>query len=187
MAAYRAWVPNALSISRVPAALAFLIVYSSDDKVLYFSALGIAFIALLTDIVDGPLARYWHVASERGYFLDGLGDKAFYIAVLVTMIREQATSSILAWVLIAREIFLYALRTLDQSRAKNLKSLRFYSKAYALFVRLYFGCFLFSDAYGLYHRAPPAILIYGDAWGYIAAALGAYSIFLLGHDIAEKM
>jgi phosphatidylglycerophosphate synthase len=137
MAAYRTWVPNALSISRVPAALAFLVVYSSSEKALYFSALGIAFVALMTDVIDGPLARRWCVTSEQGYFLDGLGDKAFYIGVLVTMIREQVTSSVLAWVLIAREVFLYALRTLDQSRAENLKSLRFYSKAYALFIRLY--------------------------------------------------
>jgi phosphatidylglycerophosphate synthase len=187
MVIYRTWVPNALSISRVPAALAFLIVYSSTDKVLYFSAIGIAFAALLTDIVDGPLARHWRVTSERGYFLDGLGDKAFYIAVLVTMIREQVTSSVLAWVLITREVFLYALRTLDQSRAENLKSLRFYSKAYALFIRLYFGCFLLADAFRLYGRTSPAILTYSDAWGYIAAALGVYSIFLLGRDIAQRM
>ncbi len=103
------------------------------------------------------------------------------------MIREQATSSILAWILIAREVFLYALRTLDQSRAENLKSLRFYSKAYALFIRLYFGCFLLADAFRLYGRTLPTVLVYGDAWGYIAAALGVYSIFLLGRDIAQRM
>lgn len=186
MAAYRTWVPNALSISRVPAALAFVAIYSNDDQSRYFGALALALFALLTDILDGPLARHWRVTSERGYFLDGLGDKAFYIAILVTMIREQVTASVLTWILIAREVFLYALRTLDQSRAENLVSLRFYSRAYALFVRIYFGCFFLADAFRLYGQPTPNVLSYGDVWGYVAAALGGYSIYLLGRDIVQK-
>jgi phosphatidylglycerophosphate synthase len=160
--------------------------YSNDSEARYFGALAIALFALLTDVLDGPLARHWHVTSERGYFLDGLGDKAFYVAILAAMIREQATSSVLAWFLIAREIFLYALRTLDQSRAENLVSLRVYSRAYAFFVRVYFACFFLVDAFRLYERTPPAVLTYGDAWGCIAAVLGGYSIFLLSRDIAQK-
>ena len=186
MASYRTWLPNALSISRVPCALAFLVIYSDTDKGLHFTALTIALIALLTDILDGLLARRWGITSERGYFLDGLGDKAFYIAILVTMVRERVTPSVLAWCLIAREVFLYALRTLDDSRAEHLVAHRFYSRSYALFIRLYFACFLLVDAFRLYAHQPPTVLTYGDVWGYIAAALGSYSIFLLGRDIARE-
>jgi cardiolipin synthase len=186
MGPYREWTPNALSVSRVPSALTFLVVYSNESLWRYETAILLALFALLTDVLDGWLSRRWKVTSELGYFLDGLGDKAFYIAVLITMVREDMTSSVLAWFLIAREVVLYALRSLDESRAQNLSSLRFYSKAYALFIRVYFGCFLLSDGLRVTGYRLPAILAYGDLWGCLAAALGVYAIFLLGRDIARR-
>jgi phosphatidylglycerophosphate synthase len=186
MAIGRAWIPNALSVSRVPAAFAFLLVYSNEEPWRYAAAITLAAFALLTDFLDGILARRWRVTSERGYFLDGLGDKAFYIAVLLTMIREGLTSTALAWILIAREVVLYALRSIDPSRLQNLSSLRLYSRAYALFVRLYFGCFFLTDGIAVSGRRRLPLLLYNDVWGYIAAALGVYSIFLLARDIARK-
>ena len=75
MGPYREWTPNVLSVSRVPSALAFLVVYSNESLWRYETAILLALFALLTDVLDGWLSRRWNVTSELGYFLDGLGDK----------------------------------------------------------------------------------------------------------------
>jgi len=186
MAYGRAQIPNTLSISRVPAAIAFLLFYSNEDPLGYIAAVTIAAIAVVTDFLDGYLARRWDVTSDIGYFLDGLGDKAFYFAVLIVMIREHASNGVLVWILIAREIFLYALRSIDKQRADNLKRLRALSLYYALFIRLYFLCFFSNDAYRVSGRIPPNVLQYGDLFGYAAAIFGFVTITALMRNIARS-
>lgn len=183
---FRAALPNSLSLSRVPLGIAFLLAYD-DTTYSYTASLLIVSLALATDILDGHLARRWHVETEIGYFLDGLGDKAVYIAILLVMSREHASSTLLIWLLIAREVFLYALRSIDDKRAEHLASHRNLSLGYALFIRLYFGCFFVADGLGVFGGTPPAILEYGDIFGYVAAVLGYTSIARLAKDIAQEV
>lgn len=179
-------VPNALSLSRVVGAVAFLLTYTNADLKSYAIAVTIAIIAIITDFLDGYLARRWGVASEFGYFLDGLGDKTFYFAVLIVMTSEGASTNFLAWLLIAREVVLYALRALDRNRAKNLRRLRALSRYHALFIRLYFLCFLLRDGTKLMAYHTPVILHYGDVFGYIAVALGYISIVIQTRSIVRE-
>ena len=72
MGPYREWTPNALSLSRVPAALAFLIIYSNGSPWKFTAAILLALFAFLTDVLDGWLSRRWNITSELGYFLDGI-------------------------------------------------------------------------------------------------------------------
>lgn len=179
-------VPNVLSLSRVPGAVIFLLLYSDTRPAAFIAAMVIATIAIVTDFLDGILARRWCVSSDLGYFLDGLGDKAFYFAVLLVMMREHATNDVLVWLLIAREVFLYALRSIDEHRADNMKRLRQLSRYYALFIRLYFLAFVVHDGLRIWGIAVPNVLNYSDAFGYIAVALGYASITALMRNIAQR-
>jgi phosphatidylglycerophosphate synthase len=183
----RRWLPNILSVSRIPLGAAFLILYDTSDVRLFASALGVACLALLTDIADGKLARRWEVASDAGALIDGIGDKAFYVAVYLVMAAEHAAQSLLIWGLIFREIALYALRTIDGKRLTNTKQLRWASLTYAFVIRMYFLYFLISGAYEVAHAPIPEMITYGYVFGYIALLFGYIGLAKLIHQMSEEV
>ena len=134
----RSQIPNGLSLSRLVLSSLFVVIFSETDPVLFILALSFALMALLTDFLDGYLARRWNAASELGYFLDGMGDKAFTAAICLVMMTTHAELAIVGWLLIVREIFLYALRAIDNNKQANLKKLRKLSLLQAGTIRLYF-------------------------------------------------
>lgn len=186
MRSKRRHIPNALSISRIPAAFVFLLTNDKDDAVYFWASMGVVAFALLTDFLDGYLARRWNVESTTGYFLDGIGDKVFTVAILLVIAREHSSQLYLAWVLIVREVLLYALRALDPQRDRNIRLLRAYSLAHAFCIRLFFLGYFVESAYLVYDmQAPVKISIY-SVMGYIAAFIGCASIFLLSKHIIGK-
>jgi phosphatidylglycerophosphate synthase len=180
------WLPNALSLSRIPASVGFLLVYDSRDATHYAVALAIALCALATDLADGYLARRWRVSSETGYFLDGLSDKAFYVSVVLVAVREEFMSLGLAWLLIGREVFLYALRSIDSHRTQNIERLKPLSKLYALVLRLYFTCFLAEGGFIVCGHKLPALFQYAGVLAYVAAAVGFISLINLICEIVQE-
>lgn len=166
-------IPNALSLSRIPASLGFVLLYSTSDKTQFWISIFIVCFALVTDLFDGYLARKWCVTSVTGYFLDGIGDKAFTVAVLLVISREHPTLLFLAWLLIVREIFLYALRALDNKRDANLNSLRLFSLMQAFFIRVFFLGFFIEGA----------LLVHGKTvfWGLSTYILAGYLSVIFGY------
>ena len=73
--------PNLLSLSRLP--LALLFVFSAPP----LRALAI-FLAMITDILDGYLARRWSHTSRLGTTLDPFTDKVFVLTVVVFFLIE---------------------------------------------------------------------------------------------------
>ena len=67
--------PGALTLSRLP--LAWLCAQHKHDRDAL--ALGL-FVFVLTDVLDGPLARRWGLSSRAGVFADGWLDKFFLVA-----------------------------------------------------------------------------------------------------------
>jgi len=90
-------IPNVLSATRLVLAFAF--------PWLPLAARGpVALVAGLTDLLDGYLSRAWHATSAFGRLLDPIADKAFVLAVLVTLLSDGS----LTWPALA----LLALRDL---------------------------------------------------------------------------
>ncbi len=177
--------PNALSLSRLGLAGAFLLVYSNTSEPRFLAAVLLGLMAVATDFLDGYLARRWKVASEAGYFLDGLGDKGFYLAIYLTMLREKASAEMVVWLLIGREIVLYALRSLDEDRAHNIARLRPYSRAFALFIRLYFVVFLLRDGARVMGVPIDIPIWFGELFGVIALVLGYIAIVQLVRGMGQ--
>ncbi|HVL49664.1 MAG TPA: CDP-alcohol phosphatidyltransferase family protein [Candidatus Thermoplasmatota archaeon] len=72
--------PNALSYARFALTAATFAVVLAGDKALYVV---LVLLAVVTDLLDGPLARRWGVEDARGANLDSLSDYAFYLSLLV--------------------------------------------------------------------------------------------------------
>jgi len=82
VAARRGWgvIPNVLSASRVLLVVATYTAAYRQDKPL-FAVLVLA--AVLTDILDGPLARHFGTASKLGANIDSASDLSFYLSLPV--------------------------------------------------------------------------------------------------------
>ena len=74
------WVPHALSFSRVLFVAGIYYAAARDDKPL-FAVLVLC--AVLTDILDGPLARYLGTAGRFGANVDSAADLMFYLSLPV--------------------------------------------------------------------------------------------------------
>lgn len=74
------WVPHALSVARVLLVLAIYVPATTGDTAL-FAVLVLA--AVLTDILDGPLARHLGTANRFGANVDSASDLMFYLSLPV--------------------------------------------------------------------------------------------------------
>jgi CDP-diacylglycerol--glycerol-3-phosphate 3-phosphatidyltransferase len=67
-------------------------------------------VVALTDWADGYLARRLNLTSSFGAFLDPVADKFLICAALVVLVHEQRLDSLVALIIIGREIAISALR-----------------------------------------------------------------------------
>ena len=75
-----------------------------------FAAAAIFIVAAVTDWLDGYLARRLNQMSAFGAFLDPVADKFLVCAALLVLVHEQRLHSLVALVIIGREIAISALR-----------------------------------------------------------------------------
>lgn len=67
-------------------------------------------IAAVTDWLDGWLARRWNQTSAFGAFLDPVADKLMVCAALLILLDIDRVNSVIAFIIIGREITISALR-----------------------------------------------------------------------------
>lgn len=67
-------------------------------------------VAAITDWLDGWLARRWNQTSSFGAFLDPVADKLMVCAALLVLLHLGRVGSLIALVIIGREIAISALR-----------------------------------------------------------------------------
>src|SRR5689334_6349803 len=75
-------VVNALSLSRIGFGMFFVLFFQRSGGLLYVSV-GLCLVALVTDLLDGFLARRLQVDSIHGRLWDSLGDKSFYAGIII--------------------------------------------------------------------------------------------------------
>jgi|GEM_PF-4584170 len=141
----RARIPNALSVSRILLAAVVLALSGHLTVLTYSITLCLVTLAIATDFVDGALARRWHVTSELGYILDGLGDRAIHVALLLVFLVRYGVHPVLIWLLIFRDIGIYAVRTLSKDWMSSALGLRRSTLLQVGCLRVWIGLFLVRD------------------------------------------
>ena len=81
----RSRLPNLLSASRVLLALLILAVSRELTAWKYLSIIGMLSLAMMTDSLDGYLARRWKTVSTLGYVLDAMGDRTVHLALVLAI------------------------------------------------------------------------------------------------------
>jgi phosphatidylglycerophosphate synthase len=165
---------NTLSLSRIGLALLFVVCFQRKAGLLYLSV-GLCVIALITDLLDGYLARRWQVASLLGRLWDSLGDKSFYAAIIIAFNSQGFLGSLVSWGLLAREVALYVTRILFIEKLPHIEQIRPWTNwhGYFMYLTIVLGLFrMYAEIHGL------SILIhpYMQMAAYAALAFGVASI-----------
>lgn len=103
--------PNSLTVLRM--AMVPIVVWLLMDEpgyVEHMAAFVIFVGAMITDIIDGYLARKWNLVTPAGAYLDPLADKLMVTAVLIMLVPLGWLPAWLVVVLLCREIAITGLR-----------------------------------------------------------------------------
>ncbi len=148
----RSKLPNVLSLSRI--AFSFIIVLISSPLTLlsYLVTIAIVVIVLITDVADGYFARRWKVTTELGYILDSLGDRAAHLALILVFLVRYDFHPLFAWLLIFRDIVIFALRVLSDGWLKKSVKIQWISRLHATILRIWLGLFIVRDGFRVFAR-----------------------------------
>lgn len=169
---------NSISLSRVAIAFLFVLCFERKISFLYFSII-LCGLAWMTDLLDGYLARKLHVASIQGRHWDSLGDKAFYIAIIIAFNSQGFLGPLLSWGLIVREVALYITRILFIEKLSKINLIWPLTKwhGYFMYVTLLLGLFrMYAEVKGLPFTISPYMQISASAA--LVCGLGSMIHFL---------
>ena len=119
---------NLLTLSRIILGVIIFLLLTRPEG--YFLAFILFFIAGITDYFDGYLARKYNLTSQIGEILDPIADKILIVFVLFGL-SVNLTSyfiALIASVIIAREIWVGALRDFNARGQSNATKVTFLAK-----------------------------------------------------------
>lgn len=99
----RKHIPNVLTVLRFPLTAVFLYGWLQDEVAWHLIGTAAFFTGMITDTVDGIVARRMQTESETGAFLDPLADKVLVIAGFFTLLAtpEIEWNAWKPWIIVA--------------------------------------------------------------------------------------
>lgn len=112
--------PNRITISRILATplFLFLLVPGWFGQFLglsewgRYASIAVFFVAAITDLVDGHIARKHQLVTDLGKFLDPIADKLLVSAALIALIMTDGLSVWGVFIIISREFIVTGIRVL---------------------------------------------------------------------------
>lgn len=104
--------PNKLTVLRVimvPFFVFFMLTYVGGTANKWI-ALALFVIASLTDMLDGKIARKYHLVTNFGKFMDPLADKLLVCSAMICLIPTGKLDAAIVIVIIAREFIISGFR-----------------------------------------------------------------------------
>ena len=144
-------VVNIISFSRIFISLLFLFFFTNENIVLQQISLLLLFIIIITDVADGYIARKKQVETKFGYILDGLGDRAFYLAIILAVTLRYSLSWEITYLIILRDILLYGIRSYFPNWYTTTLKLRFITKTYGFLIRFITISYLLISYNEIFH------------------------------------
>lgn len=148
-------IPNALSVSRILVAVLVVLASAHLELRTYIATVCMLVIAMVTDALDGYLARRWGTTSELGYVLDTMGDRAIHLALVLVFLVRYSFHPLFVWLLIFRDVGIYAVRVLSKEWLQKSRQMRGISLFHAMSLRIWLGLFLLRDGFRVFTHSDP--------------------------------
>jgi len=99
-------IPNLLSLFRLVLIPVYVLIYLNARNITdYYLAAGILAVSCLTDMIDGKIARHFHMISALGKVLDPLADKATQFTLIICLALKYSILWYLVVLFFIKEIF----------------------------------------------------------------------------------
>src|SRR5437764_12834783 len=108
--------PNLLSFGRLLATFLIFVLVLINAPWAFLTATGFFLLASITDLLDGYIARRFHIVSTFGVFLDLTADKIFVSAILLAFVQLGLVPAWLVVIIIAREFLVTGLRSMAAAK-----------------------------------------------------------------------
>lgn len=114
--------PNILSVSRLIATVLVFILVLFNTPWAFLIATVLFFLASVSDLLDGYLARRYKVVSSLGVFLDLTADKVFVSAILIAMVQIALVPAWVVFIIVAREFLVAGLRSVAAAKGQVISA-----------------------------------------------------------------
>ena len=159
--------PNKLTLSRLLVTPVFVFLLSFNFTGNYFIALILFLLAMLTDYIDGSLARSWGEVTVLGQLLDPLADKILISSAFIMFVGldDILLPAWLVIIIVSREFAITGLRLLAAGKGKIIPAGRWgknktISQVIAVSAVLTYLCLLYDPSFDKeYYRHLVIILV----------------------------
>ena len=110
--------PNKLTLLRILMIPVFLVILYLDVPYAGYWALAVFILASLTDLLDGKIARKYHLITDFGKFADPLADKMLVTAAMLWFVEAGQMPGWALLVVIIREFAVSGLRMVASDKGR---------------------------------------------------------------------
>ena len=115
-------IPNILSLFRLLLIPVYVAIYLNADSLAdYYIAAGILAVSCLTDLVDGKIARHFHMISTLGKFLDPLADKVTQFTLIICLTVRYPLLWTIVGLFVVKEVFQLIAAAVNFRKGRVLK------------------------------------------------------------------
>lgn len=119
-------IPNILSMIRILLIPVIVYLYCVEKR--YGAAVLILLLSGLTDVVDGFIARHFHMVSDVGKVLDPIADKLTQLATLVCLATKFPQMNLLFFALAIKELILGVMGLVAIKRTHDVHGANWHGK-----------------------------------------------------------
>ena len=99
-------IPNLLSLFRLVLIPVYILIYlNATEPAHYFIAGGILAISCLTDLIDGKIARHFHMITPVGKLLDPIADKLTQLVLTISLSLRYPMMRTVLVLFLVKEVF----------------------------------------------------------------------------------
>ena len=110
--------PNKLTILRIVLTPVFMAVLYWGFPGADYAALAIFIIASITDLLDGKIARKYHLITDFGKFADPLADKILVVAAMLWFVEDGRMPAWMLMIVVTREFAVSGLRMVASDKGR---------------------------------------------------------------------
>ncbi|MCM8534100.1 MAG: CDP-diacylglycerol--glycerol-3-phosphate 3-phosphatidyltransferase [Lentisphaeraceae bacterium] len=115
-------IANKITMSRILLTVIFVILASMESQACRWAAWGAGFLAAISDVLDGYLARKYELVTDFGKLMDPLADKIFVSAAFIVLVENNIVPGWIVIIIVSREFAVTGLRLLAAQKGRVISA-----------------------------------------------------------------